>query len=219
MLVGSLGGLVTMAIHPVAVSNLTASDLERLALTSGFAHSLAIISFLILMLGAVGLVRHLATADRLAFSGLVVFAFANVAVLIATSVSGFIMPRIMSHMMRDVVTAAPQWHIVIDAVFQINQAFSSVFTVAAAAAIALWSVSALRNGGLAKGTSMYGRIVAAALTLAICSGHLTLSVHGMSIVVAALTIWFVAAGVELLRNSGRRLITRRGCERPARCLQ
>jgi hypothetical protein len=186
-----------MAIHPTAAGALTPAQFERLAVVSAIAHSLAMISFLILVLGAFGLTRRLAAPDRLAFSGLVVYVFAAVAVLIATAVSGFIIPNIMRHMIRDVPTTAGQWHIVIDSIFQINQAFSSIFTVAASAAVALWSASALRHGGLGRGIAIYGCTIAPLLILAICSGRLTLNVHGMAIVVLAQAIWFIGAGIQL----------------------
>jgi hypothetical protein len=182
LIAGSLGGIITMAIHPTAGGALTPAQFERLAVLSAVAHSLAMISFLLLFLGACGLTLRLAHPDRLAFSALVIYGFAAVAVLIATAVSGFIVPNIMRHMVRDVPAAAPQWRIVIDSVFQINQAFARIFTVAASASMALWSAAALRNGGLAR------------------VGHLRLDVHGMAIVVLCQTIWFVCAGVELYRQ-------------------
>jgi hypothetical protein len=194
---GSVGGIVTMAIHPTASGALTPAQFEHLAVASAIAHSLAMVSFLILVLGAFGLTRRLAAPDRLAFSGLVVYVFAAIAVLIATAVSGFIVPNIMRHMIRDVPTTAQQWHIVIDSIFQINQAFSRIFTVAASVAVALWSASALRNGGLGRGIAIYGCIIAPLLILAICSGHLTLNVHGMAIVVFAQAIWFIVVGIQL----------------------
>jgi hypothetical protein len=197
LIAGSIGGIVTMAIHPTGSGVLTPAQFERLAVVSAIAHSLAMISFLILVLGAFGLTRRLAAPDRLAFSGLVVYVFAAVAVLIATAVSGFIVPNIMRHMIRDVPSAAPQWRIVIDSIFQINQAFSRIFTVAASAAVALWSVSALRHGGLGRGIAIYGCIIAPLLILTICSGRLVLNVHGMAIVVLAQAIWFITAGIVL----------------------
>ena len=197
LIAGSIGGIVTMAIHPTAAGALTPAQFEHLAVTSAIAHSLAMISFLVLVLGAIGLTRHLAAPDRLALSGLVVYVFAAIAVLIATAVSGFIVPNIMRHMIRDVPTTAQQWHIVIDAIFQINQAFSRIFTVAASAAMLLWSASALRNGGLGRGIALYGCIVAPLLILGICVGHLKLDVHGMTVVVLAQVIWFIGVGIQL----------------------
>lgn len=197
LIAGSIGGLITMAIHPTSAGVLTPAQFERLAVVSGIAHSLAMISFLLIALGAFGLTQRLAAPDRLAFSGLVVYLFAGVAVLIATAVSGFIIPSIMRHMIRDTPAAAPQWHIVIDSIFQINQAFSRIYTVATSAAIILWSASALRNGGISRGIAIYGCIASSVLIVAICIGHLKLNVHGMAVVVLAQAIWLIAAGTQL----------------------
>lgn len=200
LIAGSIGGLITMAIHPTAAGVLTPVQFERLAVVSGIAHSLAMISFLLIALGAFGLTQRLAAPDRLAFSGLVVYLFAGVALLIATAVSGFIIPSIMRHMIRDSPAAAPQWHIVIDAIFQVNQAFSRIYTVATSAAIILWSASALRNGGLSRGIAIYGCIASSVLIVGICIGHLKLNVHGMAVVVLAQAIWLIASGIQL-RNA------------------
>jgi hypothetical protein len=195
LIAGSIGGIATIAIHPTGVH--APGQLEHLALVSAIAHSLAMISFLVLALGAFGLTQRLAAPDRLAFSALVVYLFAAVAVLIATAVSGFIIPNILRHMVRDGAATAPQYHIVIDSIFQINQAFSQIFTVATSIAVALWSISALRHGGVSRGIAIYGCIMAPLLILGICVGHLKLNVHGMGVVVLAQAIWFIVVGIQL----------------------
>ncbi len=199
LIAGSIGGIVTMAIHPTAAGVLTPAQFEHLAIVSAVAHSLAMVSILILVLGAFGLTQLLSSPDRLAFSALVVYVFAAVAILIAASVSGFIVPNIMRHMVRDTAAAAPQYHIVIDAIFQINQAFSKIYSVASAVAIALWSASALRNGGIGRGIATYGCIIAPLLIVGIAIGHLKLNVHGMAVVVFTQAIWFIIVGVQLSR--------------------
>src|SRR5205085_11058836 len=146
LIAGSLGGMLTMALHPTAAVSLTAEQVAHLSVISGAAHSIAMVSVLLLFLGACGLTRGIAAADRLAFAALVTFGFACVAVLIATAVSGFIVPAIMKHMVRDLAAAARQWQIVIDGVFQIDQAFSRVYSVAASSAVILWSIPALLDG-------------------------------------------------------------------------
>jgi len=149
------------------------------------------------VLGVCGLTRHLARPNRLAFSAMVAYCFAAVAVLIATAVSGFIVPQIMLRMAQDVPSAASQWHIAIVSIFQINQAFSKIYTVAVSVAMGLWSISALRHGGLGRKISLYECLAAVVLVLAIASGLLKLDVHGMTIVVLAQAIWFVGAGMQL----------------------
>src|SRR4051812_37699230 len=105
LIAGSVGGIVTMAIHPTSAGVLTPAQFERLATVSAIAHSLAIFSFVIMLLGVIGLSMRLAASDRLAFSGMVVFAVGIVAILIAASVSGYIIPNIMKQMIKDAATA------------------------------------------------------------------------------------------------------------------
>jgi hypothetical protein len=123
LIAGSLGGIFTMAIHPTAGGPLTPEQVEKLATMSAVAHSLAMVSFVLVFLGACGLVRRIASDDRLAFSGLVVYAVACIAVLIATAVSGFIVPGMMKLMAHD-IPSAPTWKILITGIFFIYQAFS-----------------------------------------------------------------------------------------------
>jgi hypothetical protein len=206
LIAGSLGGLLTMAIHPVGGGSLTPGQAEHLALVSAIAHTLAIVSFVVMFLGGCGLTRRLGAfartpdPDRLAFAAIVTFGLACVAVLIATAVSGFIVPSILRHMAQDDAAAAPQYRLIIDAVFQFNQAFARIFSVAASVAIALWSISALRHGGIGRGIAIYGCVVAALLTAGIVVGHLRLNVHGMAVVVLGQAVWFLVTGAQLCRR-------------------
>ena len=197
LIAGSLGGILTMAIHPTGTASLSADQVAHLAIVSGAAHSLAMVSVLLLFLGACGLARRLAAADRIAFAAIVTYGFACVAIMIAAAVSGFIVPDILKHMVRDVSDAARQWQIVITAIFQINQAFARISSVAASIAMILWSISALRNGGLGRGVAIYGCVIAPLIILGIAIGHLRLDVHGMAAVMLGQAIWFIVAGWQL----------------------
>jgi len=197
LIAGSLGGILTMAIHPTGALSATADQVAHLAFASAAAHSLAIVSFIVLFLGACGLGRHLAASDRIAFAAVVTYGFACVAILIAAAVSGFIVPNIMRHMVRDVPAAVPQWKIVIDSIFQINQAFARIYSVAASVAILLWSVSILRNGGLGRAIAIYGCVTSPVIITGIVIGHIRLDVHGMAIVAIGQAIWFVIVGAQL----------------------
>jgi len=197
LIAGSLGGILTMAIHPSGMASQTAEQVAHLSVISGAAHSLAMVSVLLLFLGACGLTRCIAAADRISFAGIVTYGFACVAIMIAAAVSGFTVPDLMKHMVRDVADAAHQWQIVIDGIFQINQAFARIYSVAGATAIILWSVSALRNGGLARGVAIYGCIVSPVIILGIGIGHLRLNVHGMAVVMLGQSIWFILVGSQL----------------------
>jgi hypothetical protein len=197
LIAGSFGGILTMAIHPTAGGPLTPDQAAHLAVASAAAHSLAMASFVLIFLGACGLTRRIVAGDRLAFAGLVTFGLACVAVLIATAVSGFIVPDLMRRMAHDVPAAGQQWRMIITGIFQINQAFSRIYSVATAVAIILWSVSTLRNGGLSRKVAMYGCVIAPLLIVGIVSGHLKMDVHGMGAVVLGQAIWFIVAGAQM----------------------
>jgi hypothetical protein len=197
LIVGSLAGIFTMAIHPTAGGSLTVQQAEHLSVISGAAHSLAMVSVLLLFLGACGLTRSLAAFDRISFAAIVTFGFACVAVLVAAAVSGFVVPAIMRHMARDVPAAAHEWQIVIVGIFEINQAFSRIYSVAASLAIILWSASALRNGGFGRGVAIYGCIISTLIILGIGLGHLRLDVHGMAVIWLGQAVWFILVGSRL----------------------
>jgi hypothetical protein len=207
LILGTVGSIITMAIHPHG--SVTPTEFEHMALVSAVAHSLAMVSFIVLFLGTIQLTLRLAShedperRDRLAVAGLVTFGFAATALLIATAVSGFIVPGIMRHVFAVKAANEPQWDMIISAVFQFNQAFASVYSVAASSAIGLWSASALRNGGLRRFIALYGCTLPLALIILIAVGHIRLNVHGMAVVVLVHSIWFVIVGVGLYRQNGK----------------
>lgn len=197
LILGTIGGLVTMAIHPTSAGAATATQADHLALHSAIAHSLAMLSSLAMVLGVCGLTKRLNAPDRLAFSGMIAYLFGAVAILIATAVSGFIVPALMHRMSQDAPGAAGEWHIAIVSIFQINQAFAGIYTVAVSIAVALWSVSALKQGMRGRLLMLYGCVSAPLLVLGICIGMLRLNVPGMALVVVAQGIWFIGVGIQL----------------------
>ena len=197
LIAGSLGGILTMHIHPTGGGTMTAEQAARLSWTSAAAHSLALISVLFLFLGACGLARRLAGADRISFAAIVIYGFSCVAIMIAAAVSGFIVPSLVIDMLRDVPEHAREWPIVIKSIFQINQGFARIFSVGASLAILLWSLSVLRNKRLSTWVAIYGCVVAPVIIIAIAIGHWRLDVRGMAVVVFGQAIWFIAAGSQL----------------------
>jgi len=200
LITGALGSILTMAIHPVAGGMMSQAQVERLALMSGIAHSLAMVSSLALFLGCCGLARRIQASDRIGFAALVLFGFSTVAVLIATAVSGFIVPNLIRQMAHDIPNT-PFWRIAIVSMFQVNQSFAAIFSVTALAAIVLWSAGMLRLGGFSRALPIYGCLVPPPLAILIVIGRLPLNVHGMGVVAFAMAIWFVGAGSMMLREA------------------
>jgi hypothetical protein len=204
LIAGSLGGILTMAIHPTGGGQLAPKQVAHLAVVSAVAHSIALISVVVLFLGACGLARSMATADRLSFAAIVTFGFACVAIFIAATVSGFIIPDIMKLMARDTSTDPHAWQIVVSGIFQINQAMSRIYSVGASLAIILWSISSLRSSGLSRSVAIFGCLISVLIIAAIGSGHLRLNVHGMAAVWVTQAIWFLLVGSQLCFHPARR---------------
>jgi len=196
LIAGSVGGVVTMAIHPTAGGMLTPAQIDRLAVVSGVAHGIAIMSVVLMFLGACGLAKAIAAGGRIAFAGIVTFGFACIAIFVAATVSGFIVPATMKHMARDAANTH-MWQVVIDGIFQINQAFAQIYSVAASLAVILWSISVLRNGGLSRSLAVYGCLISVLIIVGVGVGHLRLNVHGMAMVWFGQAIWFIVAGWQL----------------------
>ena len=204
LIAGSIGGVVTMAILPAGVGRLNPDSLQRLIWVSGIAHTLALVSVLLLFLGTCGLTQRLAAPDRIAFSALVTFGFSAVAIMIAGAVSGWIVPGILKLSVRDVAANASQWEIATASIFQINQAMSKIYSVGTSLAITLWSVSVLRQGHWSRGIAVFGCVTAPLIALLIFAGHLRLNVHGMAIVMLSQVVWFTGIGIGLMRDDRAR---------------
>lgn len=193
LLCGSLGGVFAMAGHPTAGTS-------HLELLSPVAHGLAIASVWLLFLGAIGLTVFMNEADRFAIAALVAFGLATVSVLIATSISGFIVPTLLTRMSRDGAAAASQWQVVIGSFYQTNQAFSKIYSIATAVSITLWSICLLRQRA-PKGIGVYGVVASPGIAFLIFIGHLRLDIHGMIVVMLSEVVWFVCVGVWLCRSN------------------
>lgn len=200
LILGAAMGLVTMALHPTGHDLANAEHFEHVARLAKVVHALAIASVPVTFLGALALARRLGGPDRAATAGLVAFALASFAVVVAAVMSGFVGPDLMRDHLAADTGGKEAVHRLLDLVHAVNQAFARVHVVASSVAIGLWSVAILKGRGLAKGLGVYGLVFGAAASLAVLSGHLRLDVHGFGAVMLGEAGWWVAAGVLLLRG-------------------
>lgn len=203
LIAGSVGGIVTMAMHPTGHELMSPGAFESVQRVNGIAHGLAIASTPLLFLGALVLSKRLASPDRSAALALVVYGLAGVAVIIAATASGFIAPTCVQEMLAAAESERATWHALLEFNGALNQAFAKVFTVASSVSIALWSLAVLKTRALPAALGVYGLVLAPIAIVGIASGHLRLNVHGMGLVVLGQAIWFVAAGIVLWMRATR----------------
>jgi hypothetical protein len=197
LIAGSVAGIITMILHPTG--KVGPGGVESMVRMLVAVHSLALASLPVLFLGAWGLSRRVARADRLAMAALVLYAFAAVAVMNAAVFDGLVAPNLI----RQIITAAPEardgWRLVFNYNSYLNQAFARVFAVASSMAIVLWSVAIVRSGALSRGVGIYGCVLGAFTVIGMLSGLLNPDVHGFGLIIFGQALWFILIGASLCR--------------------
>jgi hypothetical protein len=177
LIAGSCGLIITMTLHPTGrVANAQMESMLRLLIA---VHALAIACIPVLFLGVWGLSRRLGYSDRIAVSGLVVYALALLAVMNAAVADGLVNPGLFRQFVASAASrqTADSWRMISRYNFFVNQAYAQVYVAASSVALLLWSVSALRSKSYGRGLGIYGCILGPLTLLALFSGHLSLDAH------------------------------------------
>jgi len=197
---GTLGTIVTMALHPTGHDLLAPGRFQSVALLITAVHSLALLCLPILFLGGLVLTRHLLAADRYSIVALVFYGFALVAVMVAAVASGLIAPG-LGKLILDADAASnasvsQAWRVAFNFNGMINQAFAKVFVVSSSTAIFVWSL-AMRRQRIWASSAIYGLFLAPITIVVLLSGHLSLGVHGFGMIVLLQALWFVTVGAAM----------------------
>ena len=201
LIAGSGGMIITMSLHPTG--RVAAPQMESMIRMLIGVHALAIACIPVLFVGTLGLTRRLRSGHRLAICGLIVYTFALIAVMNAAVADGLITPSVLRQIVDSAGAqpAADTWRMISHYNFYINQAFTQVFVAGSSVALMLWSLAAWAKRELSRGLSIYGCILAVVSVGAMLSGHLPLDVHHFGAVVAGQAIWYISAGIMLLRSN------------------
>jgi hypothetical protein len=113
--------------------------------------------------------------------------------------SGLVGTGVIRHMIAQ-GAGSEQWRNFMEYNFMINQAFAQIFVVASCSAIALWSFMIVKSRALPIALGLYGLLLGPGLIIAMISGILGLDVHGFGLIVFSQSIWFIVAGILLLRS-------------------
>ncbi len=119
--------------------------------------------------------------------------------MIAPAISGLVGTEILRHVIERGADSE-QWRTLMKYNFLINQAFAKIFVVASCAAIVLWSLTIIKSRAFPVALGIYGLLLGPALVIAMVSGGLSLDAHGFGLVIFSQAIWFIVAGILLLRS-------------------
>jgi len=197
LILGSIAGLITMALHPTGHDVLNSPNSALFMRLSIAVHALALLASPTMFLGALGLSRRLSLSSLRVLTALAFYVFAQVTVVSAAVMSGFV----NTFVARQIANAAPPatdvWSILFRYTGYLNQGYSLAYVVGSSLAILLWSLFMFRAASLSRGLGLYGLILSPTTLIAVLSGYLALNVHGFGSIVLAQAIWFISAGMLL----------------------
>lgn len=195
LILGSVGALVTMALHP------SPHSIEALVRQSAMivgTHSLALVSIPIIVLGFLGLYQRLETDHISAPAALIIYGFGATAVMSAAVLSGLVAPALARQSSAD-----PNAREILRALLNynghLNAAFAMVFMTATSVAIVCWSIAILRTRVFGRWVGWIGCLVGLSALAGMLLGYLDTTVHGFGLFIIITSAWVILVGVLLCR--------------------
>lgn len=205
LILGTLGGIITMAFHPTGRDMLNQPDetARRNELIAFAVHTLAIMSLPCVFFGLLGFCRRLGLDKPLVSAALVVYGFGAVAAMVAAVINGLIGPILTRKILEADEPTQKLLHLILMNNYLLNQGLTKVYVAATAFALIAWSVSLWSKGKLMKAAAVIGFIVGILSLLGVFSGHLKLDVHGFGLFTFALSIWTILVAVFMIRAENK----------------
>ena len=188
----------TIVLHP-AGGNIP--YLVKIAPHIILAHSLALLSLPFAAIGFLGVTRRMGEDNFLAWSGFVIVCFGLVAVLLAGTTNGLIMPIFITHYQDAGPAALDALKPLISYSHAVNTAFDYIYTVALCLAIFCWSVSILRTGAFPRWTAWLGLTIPVIGGVAVIIAASPASLLGLRIFVLCLISWTIVIGMIMRYRS------------------
>jgi hypothetical protein len=206
LIVGSLGSVVTMVLHPVATN---IHQLVRLANVAIGTHTLALACMPLIFLGLLGLYERVKRSEIAAPAALVAYGYGVTAVMCAAVINGLAAPAYATRFADD-PAAATTLPMVLHYGGYLNAAFAKIFMVASSVSILCWSAAILRTRALPRWVAGLGCVIGVASLVGLVGGVVNTSVHGFGHFVLGCSAWFIVVGIlicqerEGSRESGAR---------------
>ena len=196
--------MIALANHPVSSGPDLLVNLELLrgglGLFNAAVHSFLIAMMVVLLFGFIGFSRRLGFDRPLVQAGFVAQAVGTIAALCAGIVDGFAYRRI-AFIYSDATAADVD---LIRGLYNLSATFTytwgRVWLIALSAAMLLWSIQLVRQGGAARIIGGYGIAAGAIAIIGSLTGMLSLSVLAVASVFGAIALWGTAVGILLIRN-------------------
>jgi hypothetical protein len=204
ILIAGAGVMVAfMAMHPTTHAHDVSGfvvEMGSISTRNAIVHGTLIAVFGIILLGLWGLAERIGMGSMLVRAGMLGHGTGWLALAGAAMVNGFIMPATVAHRGGDDPATIDRLKPLLALCMETNQALARAGVVAIAAAVVLWSIAMLRRADGYRAVGGVGLACGVLPLVAMAAGHLPMSVHGFGAFVLLLAVWYVAAGVQLVRG-------------------
>jgi hypothetical protein len=201
LVASSIMALAAMAHHPSAAGSgdftAFARNVERMAAVNQAVHGtmIAFIGVVTWTLVAFGLRRGF--HRPLVLAGLVAWSIGAVVMIIPPVFNGFVVVDIARRAL-----ASPETADVLRITLQTLSSAVGIIAVIGAVgmslAMVLWSVDLVRGAGAARWAGVFGLVAGTAVVIAVPTAIVRLDVPGMTMVLAAWAVWFLAVGTLMI---------------------
>ncbi len=198
LVVGTVGSLVTMALHPTGPEMLLAARGGSATLARG-VHVLAIAMQPLMLAGTLALAVRLRAARELAVLGFAAFSLATFAVLVAAAASGLLATDLAESIVEAEGTARELQAELLHYTGHVNQAFAKIYVGMMSVAITSWSLAMRRVPPFPAALAWLGVAIALVEVVGMATGRLHLDVHGFGAVVLAQAVWVMWTALVMRR--------------------
>lgn len=196
LLIGSVLATVTMAMHPVGGNLTTIAGKKGIFI---FTHSLALISIPFIAFGFWGLTTVLVTKSRISFLAFAVSCFGLIAVMVAGTLNGFVLPMFASNYSGSTVDPSVL-QAVRDYGWLIGSSMDYIFITALSLAMVIWSGIIIDTGQLSKWLGYYGFVIVLVTVSGLLLKFNFTTDFGFGIFIFSIVSWKIIAAVLLMRR-------------------
>ncbi|HAA14330.1 MAG TPA: hypothetical protein DCE41_22635 [Cytophagales bacterium] len=186
--------VVTMVLHPTGGNVEQILRVKTLAIS---AHSLALLSLPVLLLGLWGLKNRLSASPYLAQSGYLWASFGLFAVMISAATNGLVLPRFAAHLAEKPDFNGEVVHLISEYNWFVNQAYDFIFLLGMCGAIFCWSLAIWKTRMFPRWVAVFGFLLVAVALALFIGGVVLTDLHGFRFVILGLVVWLVVVGWQL----------------------
>lgn len=197
LITGAILATITMAMHPVGGSLEEIASKKEIFI---FTHSLALISVPFIAFGFWGLATALATKSKISFLSFAVSCFALVAVMLAGTLNGFVLPMFASKYSGSTADSAILMA-VRDYGWILGSSMDYIFIMGLSIAMVIWSVIMIVTGKLSKWLGYYGVLIVVVTTFGLLMKFDFTTDFGFGIYIFTLVSWLIIAALFLISSA------------------